>query len=255
MAKALLFDATACVGCKECEAACAKQNNLPYDDAIAAEEKASDHKYTYVATRGEDKYMRKLCMHCEDPSCASVCPVGALVKTKSGAVTYDADKCMGCRYCMVACPFGVPKYEWSKAIPAVRKCILCDEKVAAGGQTACADACPTGATIFGDRDTLLLEAKRRIRENPTQYVNHIYGEHEVGGTSVFNLSSVPFENFGFPSNLGTEPLPQLTGRVLEHVPDVVSIGFTLLGGIYWITNRRAVVSSVEKSSSENDGKE
>jgi formate dehydrogenase iron-sulfur subunit len=245
MVKGMLFDATACVGCRECEAACAKQNHLPYGEAIAAQEKSSEFKYTYVATGPEEKYMRRLCMHCEDPSCASVCPVGALTKTKLGPVTYDADKCMGCRYCMVACPFGVPKYEWSKAVPAVRKCILCADRVAAGQQTACAEACPTGATIFGNRDELLIEARRRLRENPGQYVNHIYGEHEVGGTSVLMMSSVPFGTFGLPANLGTQPLPQLTGRVLEHVPDVVSIGCTLLGGIYWITNRRKYVAAVE----------
>lgn len=251
MAKALLFDSTTCIGCRECEAACARENHLPYNETIAAEEKGSDHKFTYVVTRG-DKYMRRLCMHCEDPSCASVCPVGALVKTKAGPVTYDADKCMGCRYCMVACPFGVPKYEWSKAVPAVRKCILCSDRVAAGKQTACAEACPTGATIFGERDELLLEARRRIRDNPGQYVNHIYGEHEVGGTSVLSLSSEPFATFGLPSKLGTEPLPQLTGRVLEHVPDVVSLGFTLLGGIYWITNRRTAVTAAENESQRDE---
>jgi formate dehydrogenase iron-sulfur subunit len=254
MGKALLFDSTLCVGCRECEAACAVQNQLPYDEHIAAEETGSEHKYTWVVSRPGDKYMRRLCMHCDDPSCVSVCPVGALEKTKDGPVTYDADKCMGCRYCMVACPFGVPKYEWTKAVPAVRKCIFCSDRVAAGGQTACAEACPTGATIFGERDTLLADAHRRLRDTPGQYVNHIYGEHEVGGTSVLSVSSEPFASFGMPTNLGGQPLPPLTGSVLSHVPDVVSIGCTLLGGIYWITNRRAVVAKAERTDGQ-DGKE
>ena len=116
MSKALLYDSTVCIGCKQCEQACATQNKLPYDDTIAAEEIQSDHKMTVVLTRG-DKFMRRLCMNCNDPSCASVCPVGALQKTALGPVTYDASKCMGCRYCMVACPFSVPKYEWGKARP------------------------------------------------------------------------------------------------------------------------------------------
>ena len=255
MAKALLFDSTACVGCKECESACATANGLPYDETIAAETKTSAHKYTSVVSYGDEKYMRKLCMHCDDPSCASVCPVGALVKTAAGPVTYDADKCMGCRYCMVACPFDVPKYEWSKAIPAVRKCILCSDRVENGQQTACAEACPTGATVFGDRETLLAEARKRIRENPTQYVNYVYGEREVGGTSVLKIASQPFGTLGLKTNLGTQPLPPLTGRVLEHIPDVVTVGVTLLGGIYWITNRRAVVSSVENQSAKSEEKE
>lgn len=256
MPKALLFDSTACVGCKECESACATANGLPYDETIAAEKKTSAHKYTSVVDHGDEKYMRSLCMHCDDPSCASVCPVGALVKTAAGPVTYDADKCMGCRYCMVACPFDVPKYEWSKAIPAVRKCIMCADRVAAGGQTACSEACPTGATIFGERDELLSEARKRIRENPGHYVNHIYGEREVGGTSVLKIAGQPFATFGMRTNLGNDALPQLTGRVLEHIPDVVTVGATLLGGIYWITNRRDVVASVEKNGrASTDGKE
>lgn len=248
MSKALLFDGTMCIDCKQCEAGCAEANHLPYNETIAAEEKTSDHKYTYVATRKGDKYMRRLCMHCENPTCASVCPVGALEKTKLGPVTYDASKCMGCRYCMVACPFGIPKYEWSKAIPAVRKCIFCSDRLIAGKQSACAEACPTGATLFGERDELLLEARRRLRENPKQYLPHIYGEKEVGGTSMLFLSSEPFAEFGFPTNYGGQPLPPLTGRVLEHVPDVVSVGFALLGGIYWITNRRDRVASAENAT-------
>jgi len=142
MSKALLYDATICIGCKQCEQACAAQNKLPYDDGIAAEEKQSEHKYTAILTRG-DHFMRRLCMNCEDPACASVCPVAALRKTTAGPVIYDADRCMGCRYCMVACPFGVPKYEWNKVLPKVRKCTMCPDRVAAGRQTACAEICPT----------------------------------------------------------------------------------------------------------------
>jgi formate dehydrogenase iron-sulfur subunit len=250
MARAILYDATQCVNCKECEKACAAKNGLAYDDNIAKEQKTSDHKYTYVAEKG-DKYMRRLCMHCADPTCASVCPVGALEKTKSGPVTYDAGKCMGCRYCMVACPFGVPKYEWSKAIPAVRKCIMCPDLVAKGEPTACASACPTGATMVGERDELIAIARKRIAENPGVYVNHIYGEKEAGGTSVLMLSSIPFGEFGLPTHYGTEALPPLTGKVLSHVPDVVTIGGALLGGIYWITNRRDVVAAAETRHAES----
>jgi formate dehydrogenase iron-sulfur subunit len=252
MSKAILYDATQCIGCLQCEEACAKQNGLPYTDPVRNEKKTSDHKYTYVAVQDGDKYMRKLCMHCNDPACVSVCPVGALEKTKDGPVTYDADKCMGCRYCMVACPFGVPKYEWTKAIPRVRKCIMCSERVAAGQQTACAEACPTGATIFGDRETLLAEAHKRLRENPGAYINKIYGEREVGGTGTLLISKTPFEQFGYPTHYGADALPPLTGRALEHVPDVVGVGMALLGGIYWITNRRDAVAAAER---KNNGEE
>lgn len=253
MSKAILYDATNCVGCLECEAACAKENGLPYDDAVAQVKKTSDTKFTYVAVRtgAEEKYMRRLCMHCDDPACVSVCPVKALQKSAEGPVVYDASKCMGCRYCMIACPFGVPKYEWTKAIPTVKKCIMCTERVQAGRQTACTEACPTGATIFGDRATLLADAKKRLAENPGVYVNHIYGEKEAGGTNVLMLSSIPFQEFGLPMNLGTESLPSLTEGVLSHVPDVVTIGSAVLGGVYWITHRRDVVAAAEKN--EKDG--
>lgn len=250
MPKALLYDATQCVGCLECESACAKQNGLPYDENVAKQKKASEYKFTYVEDAGNDKYMRRMCMHCDDPACASVCPVGALEKTKLGAVTYDASKCMGCRYCMLGCPFNVPKYEWSKAIPTIKKCTMCyAERTSKGLPTACAEACPTGATMFGERADLLAEARKRIAENPTQYVNHIYGETEVGGTSNLFLSSVPFEQFGlkpFPA----QKLPDLTGKALHFVPDVVAVGGTLLGGLYWITHRREVVAAAERAADE-----
>lgn len=244
MSKAILFDSTQCVGCLECEGACAQQNGLTYDESIAELKKTSEKKLTYVAALPDDAYMRRLCMHCEDPACVSVCPVAALVKTSEGPVAYDGGKCMGCRYCMVACPFDIPKYEWSKAIPRIRKCTLCADKE--GMTTACAEACPTAATIVGDRDELLAEAHGRIAQNPGTYLNHIYGEREVGGTSVLMLSAIPFGDFGLPTQYGPEPLPEITGAALAHIPDIVTIGASVLGGVYWITHRREIVAKTEK---------
>ena len=244
MSKALLYDATICIGCKQCEQGCAAENHLPYNDTIAAEERQSEHKYTAILTKS-DKFMRRLCMNCQDPACVSACPVAALRKTAAGPVIYEEDRCMGCRYCMLACPFGVPKYEWEKVLPRVRKCTMCPDRVSKGRQTACAEICPTGATKFGDRDELIAEAQQRIRDNPGKYVNHIYGLTEVGGTSVFLLSSVPFEEFGYRSDMVTEAMPLLTYRVLTHVPDLVTLGSVLLGGIWWITNRREEVAAAE----------
>ena len=246
MTKALLYDATLCVGCKLCEQACAQKNDLPYDEEIAAQEQLSSRKYTVLLTRG-DRFMRRFCMSCSDPTCASVCPVGALRKTASGPVIYEESRCMGCRYCMVACPFGVPKYEWNKVLPRIQKCNMCADRVQAGQPTACAQICPTGATKFGERDELIAEAEHRLRENPAAYVSHVYGLSEVGGTSVLLLSSVPFEEFGYRTNLSTEPLPMLTYRVLARIPDLVLLGGVLLGGIWWITHRREEVAAAEAS--------
>lgn len=253
MSKAILYDATLCINCKQCEVACAERNKLPYNEVIAAEQKPSAHKFTVVLEHG-DKFMRRLCMNCSDPTCASVCPVGAFTKTAAGPVVYDETKCMGCRYCMQACPFSVPKYEWDKALPLVRKCDMCADRVLAGRPTACTEACPTGATKFGDRDALIVEATQRMREKPDQYFQHIYGMDEVGGTSVLLLSSVPFEQFGYRSDLMHDPLPMLTHRVLARIPDLVGLGGVLLGGIWWITNRRADVAAAEAPVRMNEEK-
>jgi len=217
---------------------------LPYNDKIAAEEIISAHKLTAVETHGE-RFSRRLCMHCAEPTCVSVCPVGALQKTSLGPVVYDAEKCMGCRYCLQACPFQVPTYEWNKRLPKMRKCDMCYERQSQGKQTACAEVCPTGATKNGDRDQLLAEARQRIAEKPGQYYGKIYGVKEVGGTSVLFLSAVPFDQIGLRTNVPQEALPDLTWRVLDLTPDIVSTGSILLGGIWWITNRRGEVARKE----------
>jgi formate dehydrogenase iron-sulfur subunit len=244
MSKAILYDSTLCIGCRACEGACAERWGLPYDDKIAAEEKISAHKLTAVETHGE-RFSRRLCMNCVQPACASVCPVGALQKTALGPVVYDADKCMGCRYCMQACPFQVPSYEWSALLPRMRKCDMCYERQSQGKVTACSESCPVGATKTGDRDALVAEARQRIAEKPDQYYSKIYGIEEVGGTSVFYLSAVPFEQIGLRTNVPKEALPETTWRVLEMLPDVVSTGAVLLGGIWWISNRREEVAKAE----------
>jgi formate dehydrogenase iron-sulfur subunit len=244
--KAILFDATLCIGCGACYAACKEQNALPQTAADILRDDLSADTYTVVNRRG-GRYVRRLCMHCEDPTCVSVCPVGALTKTAEGPVAYDAAKCMGCRYCMQACPFEVPRYEWDDPLaPRVRKCEMCRGRIADGLAPACATVCPTGATTFGERDALLEVATRRIRENPGRYVDHVYGADEVGGTSVLILSDVPFEALGYRTDLPKEPLPQLTWSILHKLPRVLGDGGVLMSGIWWITNRRKEVRRAER---------
>ncbi|RJP73785.1 MAG: 4Fe-4S dicluster domain-containing protein [Candidatus Zixiibacteriota bacterium] len=229
----LLVDFTACIGCKACMETCKEVNRLPggLSDELNAE------NYSVVKQQG-DLYYRQMCMHCLTPSCVSVCPVGALEKTSAGPVNYDGSKCMGCRYCMVACPFNVPRYEWDKAAPVVRKCIMCIDRLAEGKEPACAWVCPMGATRFGERDRLLEIAHARIKKYPDRYVDHVYGEHEVGGTSVLMLSSVPFADLGFRSGLPHEALPELTWTVLRKIPNIVFTTGIILGGVWWVINRR-----------------
>jgi formate dehydrogenase iron-sulfur subunit len=192
-----------------------------------------------------------MCQHCDVPTCVSVCPVGALSKSDSGPVAYDGEKCIGCRYCLQACPFHVPKYEWSSTKPGIQKCKFCASRLAKGLQPACAEACATGATKFGDRDELLAEAASRISSEPGKFVSRIYGKDDVGGTSMLYLSPVPFEQLGFDSRLGKIPMPMLTMSALSKVPNVLSVGGVMLGGIWWITNRRSEVKAFEAAEKKD----
>ena len=248
MSVGLLFDVTRCIGCGACSAGCKEQNNLP----LEIEPRTTAYTWTVVEQRAE-RNIRRLCMHCLDPACVSVCPVAALSRSPQGPVVYDATRCIGCRYCIMACPFNVPKYQWDRAIPIVGKCILCAERVKAGGQTACAVVCPTGATLFGERDALIREARQRIDSSRGAYVNHIYGLNEAGGTGVLFVGDVPFESLGLSSKIPPRPLPGYTWQVLSKVPDFVAVAAGLLYGVYWITGRREEVRQhAERTRQDHD---
>lgn len=246
MSLAMLIDLTRCQGCKACVYACKELNGLSSEnpDRLGTQ--------TWVAIEKKaGTYVRRQCMHCKDPACVSVCPVAALQKQPNGPVTYDEDRCMGCRYCMMACPFQVPKYEWTHALPRVQKCIFCAEKrLKNNQQPACTHACPTGAAIFGARDNLISQARSRLAAKPDRYVNHIYGLEEAGGTSVIYLSAVPFAQLGFPEGIEREPYPRLTWNVLSKIPSVLAIGGTLMMGLWWISNRRNHVQQIEAKEQE-----
>jgi formate dehydrogenase iron-sulfur subunit len=240
--KGLLIDISKCVGCRECARACAEANHLPQEEAM---ELSATHYTVVKGLKDDTVFVRRLCMHCNQPTCVSACLVGAFEKKETGAVLYDENKCIGCRYCMQACPFEVPRYEWGSLTPRVQKCRMCYERVAAGGQTACAEACVFGATTFGDRDELIKEARRRIDENPGQYVDYVYGLREAGGTSVMFLSAMPFAELGFPTNVPTEPIPDLSWRILSQIPKYTVAAGVVLFGIHWITARRTDVARFE----------
>lgn len=233
----LLFDANLCVGCGACMEACKAENDLPESEGTVLS--ATD--YTVVEEHG-DLYLRRMCMHCIDPSCASACPVGALHKTADGPVVYDFERCIGCRYCMVACPFGVPRYEWASTTPRVRKCQMCPQRVSQGKPTACAEACPAEATIFGERSQLLAEAWKRISEDPDAYAQRVYGSEEAGGTSILIIGS-PEIMAAFDERIPMESLPKKTWVVLSQIPTAVGVAGVGLLGMHWIIRRRMMLAA------------
>jgi Fe-S-cluster-containing dehydrogenase component len=275
----VLVDLSLCSGCRTCEAACYEENkdrdtnrktnnahegNLPpppasFEDrsVTASKRRPSSQTYTVVnryqatdpAGKELDVYRKIQCFHCNEPACASACLVGAISKTKEGAVVYNADICIGCRYCMAACPFNIPAYEYEKAFtPRVLKCTFCSHRTSAGRPPACVEACPYGVMTFGKRSELLELANERIAGHPERYVHHIYGEREVGGTSWLYLSPAPFEKLGFQANLPQFPIPELTMSALSVVPMVILLWPAVLGGLYMVNTRKEKIAAQEKQS-------
>jgi len=270
-----LVDTTFCVGCRKCELACNQVNALPepdtpFEDLQVLNEKRRPNTaaYTvinrYFTGRLDDRnqltptFVKVQCMHCQDPACVSACIVGALTKKENGAVHYDASKCIGCRYCMVACPFQIPAYEYAKPLtPEVRKCTFCFDRISkTGGRPGCADICPVEAITFGKRSELLELARKKMAADPGRYVNRIYGEHEVGGTSWLYLASEPFEKLGF-LELPTRPMPHLTETIQHGVFSYLWAPLTLfgiLGLAMWKWNRGQITGNQASEHSDEEVK-
>ena len=281
MSYATLVDTTKCVGCRSCQVSCKQWNGLPAEKTQAAaapglQQPASvSAKTRTVVTFNEVPndakpggldyvFVKRQCMHCKEPACVSACPVTAMHKTETGAVVYDYDKCIGCRYCVWACPFGAPAVEWDTLAPKVNKCDMCFGRAAEAAPTArngqaldakgsegflakhaspaCVGQCPPGALEFGDREELLERARKRIAANPGKYVDHIYGEKEAGGTGWLYLSAVPFEKLGFP-DVGNESYPARSSVALGSVPPAVSAVGVALGAAYAFQQRKERVAA------------
>jgi len=267
-----LIDTTLCIGCRKCEQACNERHNLRAPDksfedlSVFETKRRPDYKSYMVVNRYQLQgtcsidtsatwtYVTFQCMHCLDPACVSVCPVGALSKQKRGAVIYDAKKCIGCRYCMVACPFDIPAFEFKNTLePKIRKCTFCFEYIKKdGGLPACAQICPTETIIFGKRSDLLKAARWKIKSKPGKYVDHIYGEKEAGGTSWMYLSSVPFKEIGLPE-LGTKAPSRLTGSVRHALFQFFAVPlalFGLLGALMRKTGRKREIQDNQEKGKE-----
>jgi len=205
----MLYDTTLCTGCKACVSACAEANGLEPDTRLNGLHQAplDLNQFTkniiklHNPVGGVQSFVKQQCMHCLEPACVAACPFSALSKDgENGVVGWEGSKCIGCRYCEVACPFEVPKFEWAEQNPAIVKCEFCAHKLADNEEPACTAVCPTDAVIFGPRSALLESAKARVAASPDKYFeNRVYGEHEAGGTQVLYLSHVPFTAIGLPT--------------------------------------------------------
>ncbi len=250
MKAAILTDTTKCIGCNECALACKKVHHLGPDEPRRwdREDGLSARNWTSIVEGPHHTYARQQCRNCLEPACVASCPVAALTKTEIGAVVYDSEKCMGCRYCMMACPYGIPRYAWDQPVPYIRKCILCYDRISTGGQPACTEACPAKATIFGDRDELLAEAHRRIAGTPGKYIDKIWGEHDLGGTSVLSISNVDLSFLAPQHPAGNAPLPKTTAIAMDAVPFVFTGVVGAMAGLNWIIRRRMKIQ--EEGSDE-----
>jgi len=244
----LLYDATVCIGCKACVAACTHANNLQPETALSggiwqmptdlsAQTKNIIKVYKSADGR-EASFVKRQCMQCVDPACVSGCPFGALQKTKFGIVSWEGNQCIGCRYCEISCPFDVPRFEWAKFNPRIVKCELCRHRLADGLQPACTEVCPTGAVTFGTRQQLLAEAHERIRKNPGKYYqDRVYGELDLGGTQVLYLSHVSFSKIGLPE-AGDESRAHYGSKVHEVVYKGMAIPAIVYAGVAFLMRRR-----------------
>lgn len=259
----ILVDTTRCIGCRLCEKACAEVNGLPVPDisesanqtVLESVRHTTDKQYTvtnkYETTKGT-VFVPKRCMHCNHPGCVSSCPVNAMKKRPTGHVTWDSN-CIGCRLCMVSCPFDIPKFEYDKAIPNIQKCNLCWDRFNQGVLPACAEVCPTQALMAGTRRQILDEGKRRISGAPDRYIDHIFGEYEAGGTSHIYLSEVPFDQIGFRKDMGTKPYPEYSAGYLRTVPIIATLTPLLMLGI-GVAVRMGREKQIEKHEEKQDAK-
>ena len=252
----VLVDTTACIGCRNCEWACKKAHDLPAgnldsyaDKSVFKEMRRPDESALTVVNQYEKEKeinspinVKVQCMHCDHPACVSACIVGAFSKKENGSVVWDTDKCIGCRYCMVACPFQVPSFQYDKALnPKIMKCDFCFERTKKGQLPACVEICPVEALTYGPRSELIKIAREKIKTYPEKYIDYIYGENEVGGTSWLYLAGQNLAKTKALPNLGTRPAPGVSesiqhGIFAYFVPPASL--YALLGGIMWLNKKK-----------------
>jgi formate dehydrogenase iron-sulfur subunit len=255
----MLYDATLCIGCKTCVVACKEANGLPSDTTHLGggvydlpNDLSDTTKNIIKLYKDEDKYsyMKAQCMHCVDPACINACMLGSLQKREHGVVTWHGERCTGCRYCGIACPYGVPKYEYHKAWPKVIKCEMCATRKDKPFQPACCEVCPRHAVIFGKYTDLVDEAKNRLEKDPDRYYPKVFGLEDGGGTQVLYLSKagISFQDLGLP-DLGVTPVPEVQ-QTIQHALYQGAVApvalFAVFGAVMWRNKRAAEKAGEEK---------
>jgi formate dehydrogenase iron-sulfur subunit len=250
--KAILIDVTKCTGCEQCVDACVNENKqdplIPFTSL--KKDGLSGDRFTSIVRIKWNRFAKKSCLHCMEPGCVDACIAGAIKKTDQGPVVYNPDLCIGCRYCMLACPVGIPRYEWDKSIPYIRKCDMCYDRLLDGKVPACAEACPNDVIMFGDRSKLINTAKERIENQPQKYLNHIYGKEEFGGTSVLYITDTELDKLGFQTKIGSHSIADFTWPIISKTPILGLSVAALLTGTHFIINRRIKLQN-EKSLEES----
>jgi formate dehydrogenase iron-sulfur subunit len=256
----MLIDLTRCTGCNSCALACKEANQLPEPDV--APQALSSEVYSFVDVReahtaggeAQTRYVKRQCMHCLNAACVSACPAAAMHSSGQGPIIYRPNRCLGCRYCQLACPFEVPRFEWDNGVnPVIHKCWMCYERLQEGQKPACVEACPTGTLRFGKREDLLVQAHAQIASNPGRYMEHVFGELEVGGTSMLYLSDVPFEQLGFPTGLPQIAPPEQTEKIMTKLPYVIGGVAAVMTGSAIYTHRKPEESHEELGKSPSQG--
>lgn len=262
MGMGMLIDLSKCMGCRGCQVACKQWNNLPGEQTTLGGDYTNpsarsaytwttiDFKTMDVGGKTVATYTKSGCLHCEHPACASVCIAGAIKKTDLGAVIIDHDKCIGCRYCQVACPFNVPKYEFDKVFPKMQKCTLCYDRIKEGMEPACAQTCPSDAILFGEREELLKTARERIAKGKGKYIDHIYGEHEAGGTAVIYISAVPLDLTALNTDVTQEEVPNFTWKAMKQLPALLGVVSAASLGLLAYSKRRSSLEAEAKRKEE-----
>ncbi len=264
MPYSVLIDTVRCIGCQGCQVACKSWNGMPGEHTKLGEGMGNPPRldastYTLIHFTELDgpggvswQFAKKQCMHCLEPACVAACPVGALTKSADGPVVYHKGLCIGCRYCMLACPFEIPKFEWDKAFPYISKCTFCSERIAAGVEPACTKACPSGALAFGSRTDVVAAAKERLAGPGGRYTGEIYGLDEAAGTSWIYISGTGLAEQGIREDLDNRPYGAYTWDALSVTPAVGIGAAAVLAGLSLIIGRRAAVSGPGEDSGGKD---